>query len=129
MRTKYPLMALFAIGLAGAFFTGSGFSSVVQGEAGTQKVSDVVNNSADGSVVDDDKPLSGSRETTGDGSIVGLVIGGGRIIGSIIGKIVLLPFTLMNLEFPVWFAVPVGAFSELIVSVGLIQFVTGRIWE
>lgn len=127
MRTTYPLMVLFAIGLAGAFFAGSGFNGLVQGDGGTQQVSDVVNNSADGSVVGDSESLTGSRETTGDGSIVGLVIGGGRVIGSVIGKIVLLPFTLMQLGFPAWFALPVGAFSELVVSVGLIQFITGRV--
>lgn len=120
-------MVLFAIGLAGAFFAGSGFNGLVQGDGGTQQVSDVVNNSADGSVVGDSESLTGSRETTGDGSIVGLVIGGGRVIGSVIGKIVLLPFTLMQLGFPAWFALPVGAFSELVVSVGLIQFITGRV--
>jgi uncharacterized protein (DUF983 family) len=41
--------------------------------------------------------------------------------------VVLLPMTLVDLGFPVWFAVPVGAPATIVASIGVIQFVTGRV--
>ena len=126
MRTTYPLAVVLALGLMAAFFAGSGFNAIVKGEHNTEEVSDVVTTPGNASVVGDENNLTGSRSSSGEGSIVGLVIGASGTIGNIIGMIVLLPLTLRDLGFPVWFAVPVGGFAELLLSIGFIQFVTGR---
>jgi len=126
MRTTYPLAIVLALGLMAAFFAGSGFNAIVTGEHKTEQVSDAVNDSANSSVIGDDNNLTGSRSSSGEGSIVGLVIGASGTVIDIVSMVLLLPLTLRNLGFPVWFAVPVGGFAELLLSIGFIQFVTGR---
>jgi hypothetical protein len=125
VRTTFPLAAILCIALAAAFFAGSGFNAIVDGEANVEQVSDEVNDTANDSVGGPGE-LSGSR-SGGDDSIVGLAIAGARNVGTFMALILLLPLTLQELGFPAWFALPVGGVLEIIVSIGVIQFVVGRV--
>lgn len=126
MRTTFPLVAVLSLFVAMAFFSGSGFNAIVDGDRNTKSLESEVNETANESVGGFDQ-LSGSRSGEDEGSIVGIVVAGARNIGKLIGMFALLPVTMTNLGFPVWFAAPVGIVLELIASIGIIQFVTGRV--
>jgi hypothetical protein len=126
MRTKFPLAVILALAVAFLFFTGSGFNSLVNGETSSGVDERFVERANDSSV---NESLEGSRSGTDDGSIVGLVIGGADDLGGILGLASAIPSTLAALGFPTWFADPIGYLAEIIISIGLIQFVTGRIYE
>lgn len=125
MRSTYPLAAVFALGLAVAFFAGSGFNGLVVGEQETS-VYDTINDQENKSSAAQGN-FSASRSGDDEGSIVGFVVGGARSIVKFATLVGLLPLTLVDIGFPKWFAYPVGTITNILLSIGLIQFVTGRI--
>jgi hypothetical protein len=129
MRTLYPLGAVIALGLVLLLFTGSGFNALVAGDANTQGLQDELRDTNNQSDLSNGTVVEGSRETGGQGSIVGIAIGGAQKLLRIVQLVALLPRTLIQLGFPVWFAAPVGGVASLIASVGVIQFISGRIWR
>jgi hypothetical protein len=126
MRTNVIFAMLLSFGVAGALITGSGFAALIgQGDpVGT--VDDRVSEQANESTLENGS-VSGEKAPGDDASIISLVISGGQRIAEVIGMVVLLPMTLINLGFPPWFAVPVGAPATIIASIGVVQFVTGRV--
>jgi hypothetical protein len=62
-----------------------------------------------------------------EGSIVGLIIGGGRAIFTFLGVIALLPFEMNKLGFPWWFAFPIGLVLQIMAGVTGIQFAVNRV--
>jgi hypothetical protein len=129
MRTILPVGAVIALGLVLLLFTGSGFNALVTGDANTNSLQDQLQDTSNETNVDDSTVVEGSRETSGDGSIVGIAIGGASRLLGIVGLVALLPRTLQQLGFPAWFAVPLGSVASLIAAVGIIQFIAGRIWR
>jgi hypothetical protein len=126
MRTNFLLAMVMSLALAGALITGSGFAALVGQGDPTGGISENVNKTAKNTTLDDGK-LSGENAPSDDDSIISLIIDGGKEIGDIVGMVTLLPLTLMNMGFPAWFAIPVGAPVTIIASIGVIQFVTGRV--
>jgi|APHM01.1.fsa_nt_gi hypothetical protein len=126
MRTTFPLAVILALGIASAFFVGSGFNALVEGERDLGQVQNEVNKSAGGSPVAQEE-LESNRRGTEDGSIVDLVLSSAGDIAKFVGLVAILPVTLQELGFPTWFAAPVGSLVTIIVSIGLIQFVSGRV--
>jgi hypothetical protein len=129
MRTIYPLGAVLALGFVLLLFAGSGFNGIVAGDANTDGLQSELQEKGDQTNVGNDTVVEGSRETSGDGSIVGIAIGGTQTLVSIVGLVALLPNTLRQLGFPAWFALPIGTVVSLVSAVGIIQFITGRIWR
>jgi hypothetical protein len=129
MRTILPVGAVIALGLVLLLFTGSGFNALVTGDANTNSLQDQLQDTSNETNVDDSTVVEGSRETSGDGSIVGIAIGGASRLLGIVGLVALLPRTLQQLGFPTWFATPLGSVASLIAAVGIIQFIAGRIWR
>jgi len=129
MRTTFPIMVVLALGIAIALFTGSGFNALIQGDTpAAQQISERVNSTANDTSAGRGE-LAGSRSGADDSSIVGLAISGGRNIAKITGMVALLPVTLHNLGFPQWFASPIGWSLTILISIGVMQFITGRIYE
>jgi len=126
MRTLFFAVAILCIGLSGALLTGSGFNALIDAGGSTagiqQQVDTAANNSSVGS-----EGLEGSTQGTDDSSIVGIVLSSAGEIARFIGLAVVAPMALISLGFPAWFAIPVGGVVSLIASIGLIQFVTGRV--
>jgi len=122
MRTTLPLALTVALFLSAAFFAGSGFNAVVGGDRGMQDLREEVDDSAEVDSGDDLSAQRGSDES----SIVGLVVGAGQTLSSVVGLVILLPITLQKLGFPLWFATPLGAGAQIIATIGLFQFITGR---
>lgn len=126
MRTIAPVLIVLALGVAGMMTGMSGFSAAWGAEPPqTDAAASAVNDSA--GVGPNQGPVSGPV-STGDSSIVGLIVSGLTSLVDIGGAVVLLPVTLMTLGFPAWFAVPLGLLAQAIVGIGLIEFATNREW-
>lgn len=127
MRTIVPVLLVLAIGTAGAMIGASGFADMwgappPQTDAAVEQLEE-----GSSQVGPNSGPVSGPV-STGDSSIVGLIVNGLTSVVDIAGAVILLPLTLMNLGFPAWFAVPIGTLAELLVGIGIIEFATNREW-
>jgi hypothetical protein len=133
MRSQSVVILVLAFGAAFAIVGGAGLDAAWGVDGATtdgEAVRDALNESAQNSSVNDESPVRGDPATDdGDGNIVSLVLDGAGTIASAAGKVVLLPATLMGLGAPAWFAVPLGSFAVFVTGVGIIQFVTGRVWR
>lgn len=127
MRTIVPVFVVLAIAVAGMMLGMSGFQSAWGAPAPqTASAQDQLNASAQ-NASPNEGPVEGPV-SSGESSIVGLIVNGLTTMVDIAGGVVLLPLTLMNLGFPAYFAIPVGALAELLVGIGLIEFATNREW-
>lgn len=126
MRSNVIFGILLSLGVAGAMIAGSGFGGIMGTGNPVSDATDEVESQASNSTLDNGS-ISGEKAPGDDASIISLVITGGQRIAEVIGMVVLLPMTLVDLGFPVWFAVPVGAPATIVASIGVIQFVTGRV--
>lgn len=129
MRTIAPILVVLCIGVAGSMIGMSGFADAwgaPQPETGgaqseLEETSEGVN--PGGPTGSASGPVS-----SGESSIVGLVVDGSRSIVGIGAAVVLLPVTLMNLGAPPWFALPVGSLAYVVSGIGVIEFATNREW-
>jgi hypothetical protein len=142
MRTTPVIALALAFGVAFALMSGSGIGQAVFGEnPGEAESTSTLEDIGD----DADVGCEGSRDSSGqceneksgvsadvagdnEPTLVGFAISGGEFIVQTVGAVALLPFTLMRLGFPNYFAVPVGALAQIIGTIGLFQFVrTGEL--
>lgn len=128
MRTTYPVMVILALAAAGTMLTMGGIDQVTDNPADGLGSTDDFAEEADKSAVNESGSLEGSASTQGDGSIIGLIISGVESIVDIATMVALLPFELMKLGFPGWFAMPVGFAAQIIGGVGVIEFASNREW-
>lgn len=128
MRTTFLLATVLCIGLAMALFAGSGFNALVQGSQAPGPLADSVEEQGNQSVINENQSVSSDR-TGSSGSLAGLILSSARTIGEIVGLVSLLPFTLQRLGFPAWFALPIGSVAYIIAGIGVVQFLSGRIFQ
>lgn len=128
VRTAFLLTVALSIGLAMAFFAGSGFNGLVTGSQDTGPLSEDIKEQGNQSVLNDDENISSDR-TGSSGSLAGLILSSARAIGEIVGLVSLLPVTLQRLGFPSWFAVPLGSVVYIVAGLGVVQFLSGRVLE
>lgn len=121
------MLLVLALGTSAMMLGMAGFGEAWGADPPPSPAKESVNGSAD-QVGPTNEPISGPV-TTGESSIVGLIITGLFQVSRLAAKVVLLPVTLMELGFPAWFAIPIGSLAEGIVGIGLIQFATKRKWE
>lgn len=129
MRTQFALAATLALFLSMAFFAGSGFNEMVRGDRGSGQLDDQIQGAANDSALSENGSLKASRSASDDGSIAGLIISGGQQGLDALMVVVMLPTTLMNLGFPAWFAGGVGNIIRIVVGIGFVQFVLGRVYQ
>lgn len=127
MRTLPVVYLVIAIGVAALMWNLSGVDDALSGPSPADDLES-------GDELEAQRPgqpdVNGSADSSdGEGDIVGLVISGAQDIGGIGGLVMLLPDELMALGFPSWFAVPIGLLAEFIATIGLVQFVTNRVWR
>lgn len=128
MRTTYPIALVLAMMLTAAFFSGSGFNGIVDGEQRTDALDEQVEQAKDNGSFEDNELKSGQGGTD-DGTIVGFIVDGTNRIFAFAGMVAVLPITLQSLGFPQWFALPIGSLFTIVVSIGVLQFVTGRMYS
>lgn len=121
-------MVVLCIAVSGSMLGMSGFYDAWGAPAPqTDAAQDRLNDSAA-----DVNPSGGAVSgpvSSSEGEIVGLIVNGLTSLTDAAGAVVLLPITLINLGFPVWFAMPVGGLATFLAGVGIIQWVTNRVWR
>jgi hypothetical protein len=127
MRGAWSISLVLALGAAITMWQMSGAAAAL-GLAGTgddlqtddalQEQSENLNPNRDG--------LTGSASQQ-EGSIVGLIVGGGQTIFTFLGAVVLLPAELNNLGAPWWLAYPAGLILQAHAGIAGIQFGINRV--
>ena len=132
MRTIPVIAFVLSLGVAFAVVSGSGVGATIFGvqnqDPGAEKA---LNDSQDDTQLEegDGGGISGSVFGDNEPTVVGLVLSAGKAVISVATAVALLPFVLVNLGLPTYFAAPVGLFAQIVVGIGVFQFVTGRVWE
>jgi hypothetical protein len=127
MRTIAPVLLVFTIAVAGSMLGLSGFGAAWGAEPPqTQAAQDQLDQQSD-AANPNNEPIAGPV-SSGESDIVGLIASGLGSITDAAAAVVLLPWTLIELNFPAWFAIPIGSIGYLLAGIGVIQFATNREW-
>lgn len=132
MRTTMPVFLVLCMAVVGLMFAGSGFNDVMGISDRTGAAADELQGQANNSSVGNDPDSSqfeSDARTDNSGSLVGFVISGASVVWDIGELVIVLPQVLKNIGFPGWFADPFGTITQIIVSIGLIQFASGRVYR
>lgn len=122
MQTKPVIGLVLSFAVAFAMLGGSGFAADVFGEdAEGHETTEVLDQVAEQAEEEDavSADVGGDNEPT----LVGMVISGGLFVVDLVVAVGLLPFTLMNLGFPSYVAMPIGSLAYIVGLIGLYQFV------
>lgn len=129
MNTKDVLGVVLAFGVAFSLAAGTGVGAEIFGASpGDAETTQTLEDIGEEASVDSDQGGGLSADVAGDNepTVVGFAISGGQFIATLVGAVALLPLTLTRIGFPYWFGVPIGAGAQIIATIGLFQFVTGR---
>lgn len=127
MRTITPVMIVMCIGLAGAMVSGAGLADAWGTDPPqTAAAQEQLNKNSD-RVDPQGTPVKGPV-SSGDSDLVGVIVNGITSLVKTAAAVAVMPVTLMNLSFPIWFAVPVGSFGTLLVGIGIVEFASNREW-
>lgn len=132
MRTVGPVVFVLVLGVAFSIVGATGLAGFwgVQDAPGGEKVEGNLEEEAGNSPADNPDELQGDVGVSGgENNIISLIINGAKILGGAAAAIGLLPLTLIELGMPPYAATPVGLFLQIIVGIGIIQFVSGRIYK
>lgn len=129
MRTAFTVAMVVSLAISGLMFAGSGFNQAVGVEDRTSTLGDELEETANESRGTGDGGFDSSARSQDDGSITGFIISGTTAVVSVIWMVVLMPVTLQNIGFPVWFATPIGLAFYVFASVGAAQFASGRLFR
>ena len=130
MRTLFPIFAVMMLGISGFMVSASGFGAIADGGGGgtaATVVGERVQSEGQNSSLKEG--VNGSAIGSTDNSIIGMVFSSVAEIVRYASLAVTLPLLLRDMGFPAWFAFPIGGLVSIVVSVGLLQFVTGREWR
>jgi len=129
MKTEYPLVLVAAMAIAGLMLTmagpgGTSFSDGVGTERANQQTMNELETTSQATSV-----ANGNMPGGGVIAMVFLVITAAKQLFSIIMMVVLLPIQLRDLGFPAMFAFPVGLIVQIVASIGILQFLSGRVYR
>lgn len=125
MRTKYPILLVVAMATAMMMLSMSGFTANMQaGQRDSATAKKNLQATSQNSSVSTGQ--TGAADTTG---IFSYIVTAAAQIFSFIKMVTLLPVTLQRLGFPAFFAYPVGLVTQLVASIGLIQFIGARVYR
>lgn len=122
------VMVVLALGISGAMLGGAGFADAWGSPAPQTDAAQEELNESGGDLNPENTPVSGPVGS-GDSEIVGLIASGLSSLTDLAGAVALLPWTLMSLGFPAWFAAPVGSLAYVLVGISLIEWATNREWN
>lgn len=132
MRTIKPTLIVVALGVATMMWGVSGFGSLY---GQTDPVSGLESGEnlraiSDESAVSENGSFNASAKGADESdNIVGMIISGTQAVISFAGSVALLPWELMRIGFPRWFAFPLGLSAQAVVGIGIIQFATNRVYH
>lgn len=126
MRGAWSVLLVVALGASITMFQMAGLPAILGlGTTDDLNSGDALQNSSD-TLNPNEQGLEGAANEQ-EGSIVGLIIGGGQAIFTFLGVIALLPFEMNKLGFPWWFAFPIGLVLQLMAGITGIQFGVNRV--
>lgn len=122
MQTKNVFGVVMAFAVSFALLSGSGVGSAVFGEnPDTQTLEEFE------TVAEENKePNFNVLSSLANVPFLGIILQFGDIATTFVGTVAGLPFVLMRLGFPRYFALPVGTIAQIIAIIGMFQLVTGR---
>lgn len=123
MRGAWSVTAVLALGVAITMFQMGGMAAYFDGD--TNFATDDALEDQGSALNPNEEGLSGSANEQ-EGSIVGVIIGGGQLVFGLLGTIILLPLDMHQLGFPWWVAYPVGLLLQIHAGISGIQFFTQR---
>ncbi|MDB2293685.1 hypothetical protein PM085_15620 [Halorubrum ezzemoulense] len=129
MNTKDVLGVVLAFGVFFSLAAGSGVGATIFGASpGDAETSRTLEDISDEASVDPDEGGGIDADVAGDNepTTVGVALSGGAFLANLVGAVALLPVTLGRIGFPYWFAVPIGGAAQVIATVGIYQFISGR---
>lgn len=128
MRTTWGVALVLSIGVASLMFSLSGYAGGYGADptAGLGPVGDDVQDQANASAVE--TGVEGAASAS-DEPLINFILNGGGALLSTAKLVLALPLALQSLGFPSWFALPVGSVVTIGTSIGVIQFITGRIYR
>ncbi len=129
MRTVPVVMAVMALGVSFALVSGAGVGDIIFGLDSPPQDPGIYEGIEAGAA--EASPESGTQADVGgdnEPTTVGIALRGGQFLMSMITMVAVLPVGLMRLGFPSFFAIPVGSVAQIIVFIGVIEFVTNREW-
>ena len=133
MRTIAFVVFAFVLAVSFGIVSGSGLADIYGANSQPQadQLSDQVNESAEDSAAGNQDTFGGevSQTDSGDSSIVGWIVSGGKAIASGAAVVAALPVALIELGAPSFIAWPVGGLIQIIAGWGVIQFAVGRVWR
>jgi len=129
MKTIYPLVLVIAMAVAGMLLTiagpgGQSFSDGIGHEDSNTQLTTEFNETSESSSVG-----TNSMPTGGVTGMIFLVINAAQQLFTMVMMVVLLPIQLRELGFPRMFAYPVGLAIQIVASIGVVQFLSGRIYR
>lgn len=125
MRGIAGVMIVVAIGIASMMLGMSGFGTAWGApDTGGSPAAAEVNDSAS-EVGPQGQPISGPV-STGDSSVVGLIVSGGQAFISFLGSVAVFPIVLIDLGFPPYMAVPGGILAQLLAGISIIEWYSNR---
>lgn len=129
-RTISALLFVVALGTATLIWGLSGFGAVygVNDPVSGLESGDALQEQANDSAASNSGQFNGSAENAGDDTtnIVGIVISATSSIADLVTLVALLPWELQRLGFPAYFALPIGALTQLIAGISVLQFASNR---
>lgn len=129
MRTKAPILFVMAVLVVGMAWQMAGVASMLAGSGPGSGIPASQLNDTAGEYNVNDGGLDGSASGGSGSDIIGLVIGGVQDLADIIGLAVMLPFILVELGIPYYWAYPLGLIGQLIAFIGLAELATNRDWS
>lgn len=126
MQSKTVLSLVLAFGVAFTMLAGAGVGALFGETPADEETAQTVGDIADEADVDEDSEGDGlGADVAGDNepTLVGIAISGGQFVVQLVVALALLPNTLMGLNFPWWFSIPIGNVARIIGFIGLVQFI------
>jgi len=128
MNTKAPMLfvaAVLVVGMAWQMASLSAALGVGQSQSpasglNTDKLNDTASKHNVSSGVEGQAPGSDA------GGLIGIAISGGQAVANILGMAAMFPFVLEGAGVPYYWAYPLGLLTQIIVFIGLVQFVSNR---
>ena len=132
MQSKSVIGVVLAFGVAFAMLAGSGVGGMFGESPGDDPTVETLGDIGEESSLDEEGEGAGlDADVAGDDepTLAGVAISSGQFIVQLGVAVSLLPFTLLRLGFPDYFAFPVGFVLQIIAFVGVAQFIRTGVLE
>lgn len=127
MRTKYPLLVMVCVAVAGLMFQFSGVAGEFAGASPSDDLESMDKFNDSVSQHNPNEGLEGDASNAGDGDIIGLILSGAGDGFNILGIVMFLPNECTRLvPWMWWFCQPVGLAGQLVAFIGGVQWAIGR---